>query len=37
MMKDGYIVEDNDTSSIFTSPRADYTKMLLDAIPKFDI
>lgn len=37
VMKDGYIVEDNDTSSIFTSPKADYTKMLLDAIPKFDI
>ena len=37
LMKDGEIVEDNDTKSIFTSPKMEYTKMLIDAIPKFDV
>ena len=37
VMKDGEIVEDNDTKSIFTSPKMEYTKMLIDAIPKFDV
>ena len=36
-MKEGEIVEDNDTKSIFTSPKMEYTKMLIDAIPKFDV
>ena len=37
VMKDGEIVEDNDTKSIFTSPKMEYTKMLIEAIPKFDV
>ena len=37
VMKEGEIVEDNDTKSIFTSPKVEYTKMLIDAIPKFDV
>jgi len=37
VMKEGEIVEDNDTKSIFTSPKMEYTKMLIEAIPKFDV
>ncbi|EHL14639.1 hypothetical protein HMPREF9630_01088 [Peptoanaerobacter stomatis] len=37
VMKNGAIVEDNDTKSIFTNPKSEYTKTLIDAIPKFDI
>lgn len=31
VMKDGRIVEKGDTETIFTSPKAEYTKLLLDA------
>lgn len=37
VMKDGEIVEDNDTKSIFSNPKMEYTKMLIEAIPKFDM
>ncbi|HEV7275905.1 MAG TPA: ABC transporter ATP-binding protein [Devosiaceae bacterium] len=34
VMKSGEIVEENDTSSLFVSPRHQYTRMLLSASPK---
>ena len=36
VMKDGEIVEENDTLSIFNQPQHPYTKRLLDALPRID-
>jgi ABC-type dipeptide/oligopeptide/nickel transport system ATPase component len=33
VMKDGKVVEDGPTLRIFTAPKADYTRMLLEATP----
>jgi ABC-type glutathione transport system ATPase component len=35
VMSDGHVIEHGDTSSVFASPRDDYTRRLLDAIPTF--
>lgn len=36
VMKGGYIVEDGDTETIFNSPKQEYTKKLIAAIPRCD-
>ncbi|MFD1415807.1 ABC transporter ATP-binding protein [Oceanobacillus jeddahense] len=36
VMKDGQIVEQNDTTSIFTKPEHPYTQRLLSALPRID-
>ena len=36
VMRDGKIVESGSADEIFYTPKADYTRMLLDAIPKAD-
>ena len=36
VMKDGEIVEENNTLSIFNQPRHSYTKKLLNALPRID-
>lgn len=36
VMKDGEIVEENDTITIFKEPKHPYTKRLLDALPRID-
>ena len=37
VMQQGRIVETGDTESIFQNPQEDYTKALIDAIPKVDL
>lgn len=34
VMKDGYVVENGETEQIFYNPREEYTRQLIDAIPK---
>jgi peptide/nickel transport system ATP-binding protein len=34
VMKDGVIVESGDVADVFRNPRQDYTRALLDAIPR---
>jgi peptide/nickel transport system ATP-binding protein len=36
VMRNGLIVEDRPTDEVFSDPRDDYTKKLIDAAPKFD-
>ncbi len=36
VMKDGAYLEEGDAESIFAQPRTDYTRALLDAIPRID-
>ena len=36
VMKDGAYLEEGDAESIFAAPRTDYTRALLDAIPRLD-
>jgi hypothetical protein len=36
VMKDGRIIETGDTDQVFASPRAEYTRELLEAVPRLD-
>lgn len=36
VMKDGYLIESGDAEQIFKNPKEEYTKQLIDAIPKME-
>lgn len=36
VMKDGKVVESGDSDTVFHAPKEDYTKALLEAVPKFE-
>jgi ABC-type dipeptide/oligopeptide/nickel transport system ATPase component len=37
VMKGGYVVESGNTEEIFNNPKEDYTKHLIDSIPKVNL